>query len=237
MVQSSDAGEQTGATPEGAAPAQATQPPLSETVREAVREENSRMWAAVRQQLVPLQQQAATVQDLATAYQNLTGDARKTQLLVERLMEGSTSPEEVQGILKTETERQEAEALKNERDYFRAELEAAYAAGETEDQKLSREFQTIYAPRAERMGKAEGLTWQETREVLPVINRGATAKDCEKWEVTLEAKVQAAADRKLKATKPPVAVPSGVAAGAGPPRSSDNFRNLSDWWRTHPNGR
>ena len=113
--QTIEAGAVTGATPPEATPEpQATQSPLSEeVVREAIREENSRMWAAVRQQLGPLQAQAATVQQLAQAHQALTGDVQQTRVLVERLLEAGSSPEEVQGILQAEKARQEAVALRS----------------------------------------------------------------------------------------------------------------------------
>ncbi len=231
----------TSATPSGD-PGAASQSPLSSddirtVAQEVVQAENNRLWAAMRR---PMQeQQGATAGQLAQMQQALTDATNRSAVLTAKLLETASSPEEVQAILKTEADRVEASRLAAERDYYKAQAEAKPVdTALTPRQVLDEQYQTTYAPFAERLGKSEGIAWKDlvALDGFPTINEGAGAREWDGWLTKVEKLAKGEADRRLKAEKPPVAVPSLATAGAPPERDKNNFRNLSKWWADNPNG-
>ena len=240
-----EAPEMTGATPSEAPPASGnqsagyTEVELRALMRDEMQTVNERLWAAVRQQLVPLQQRVGTIDSLNQLVGEVVADSKQSKALVRKLAEGTLSEEEVRVILQNAQDNLETSQLKADRE---ALLEERRMRQDGEQQFLQQE-QARNSPAArhlenwERYGSlameevvAQGLDWEPFRSHLPSIHEGASEAQWRAWLRETKKRAAQEADKEVRTNVPRAAVPAILPAEGNAGGNLSNMARLERFW-------
>lgn len=257
MAEPEEAAVQTGATQDTAAPDASTQADgstsieeLQEMFRAVVREENAGIWGAMRQQLTPIQQKMAALDEITGAIEAVRGDNRQTRAMVQRIFQGTYTEEDAKVAMASVEEQARIESLQNENSKLKAGLEARQRA-EYEAQQAAQamaqrwtprqitefEWANEYGPRAERIAKRQGLAFADVANLLPQVPEGASKAQWLRWEEQTEELIKGEADKRLKADKPAVNTPAARPTSAAGEQLGDSLAYLKRHFEAHPVGR
>ena len=187
----------------------------------------------MRRQLTPMQERLSAVDALqdnvagiSETLVELGGTVRGTRAMVQRVLSGTASEEEVQAVLAAEDVAAKHDAVNRQKDAEIARLKRQADAVQRREpppvdqpqqvEAVTRQqYAETYGPLAMKIATAQGLDFdRDLHAQLPKIPAGATHQQWLQWMDRVGDIAAGIADGKAKAAKPRVNIPSTRPAGA-----------------------